>query len=71
MEPDLKLEMSCFLSPFIILFLLPKHAVMVTLNMKQIVARRNCCLPTSYDLVVTNVVHPSPIRYGFLVFQSE
>lgn len=36
-EPELKLEMNCFSSPFITLFLLPKHAAMVTLNMKQIV----------------------------------
>lgn len=41
-EPGLKLEMSCFPSALLTtLFLLPKHAVMVTLNMKQIVARRN------------------------------
>lgn len=64
-EPELKLQMSCFSSPFI-LFLLPKHAAMVTLNMKQIVARTNHCLSTSYDLVVTNIVHPYPICYGFL-----
>ena len=67
-EPGLKLEMSCFLSPFIVLFLLPKHAVVVSLNMKEIVPRRNRCLSTSYDLVVTNMVHPCPIGYGFLVF---
>lgn len=65
MEPGLKLKMSCFLSPFLTLFLLPKHAVVITLNMKQIVARRNCCLSTSYALVVTNIEYPCQFGLAF------
>lgn len=69
-DPSLKLEMSCFPSPLLtILFFLPKHEVMVTLNMKQIVTRRNHCLSTSYDLVVTNIVHRCLICYGFWAFR--
>lgn len=67
-EPGLKLKMSCFPYPFLSLFLLPKHAVMITFNMKQIVARRNRCLSTSYDLVVTNIEYLCPVWSGFLVF---